>query len=892
MESMPSTTEFAVGAAACFVAVVLLHLVLHQRISAALSSTQKAAEQMIKGTDGERKAGLVVITNAASAGELGVLLVQQLKEAGFSHVLALGDKIESDDLKGASLVVHLAPTAASAAAGAAAIVTQCQAQPGCALLLVSDAAAGCDPQHDVADGDLVMQPPDGGHSCARLRDLLAAEKAVAQLSSTGRRAAVVRVHRLIGGVPPSFATHALFSGAALLIAGARAYTSLTTPPVAAAAVAAAAKDLAAGSDVAPVQVVTNGDVFSAAYLLRASCAMLRAAPPMLPFSSIFAPKALCDHQYFFPSTQAASAKGADEVALVLSQRQKAIGFIPRLIWPMQVACIAFLIGAVGPSFVSPAAAATATAAAAAAAAIALLYVLVPPPRALKPQPPLSPVCASGGVPLLGHALDFVKGPVYMVTKLRARYRGMFTVRIATQRITFMIGPEAQRSFIKATDKELDQSAVYKFTIPVFGPGIVYDSSLDERLQQVKMLVHSMNTASLQAMVPKMVSEAEAYFASKWGEAGEADLRETFAELIILTASSTLMGPEVRGELFEDVARIYHDLDNGLTPFSVFFPRAPTKAHRKRDAARKEMVNIFSKVIKSRRERTAKEKDFLQTMIDFRYKDVVDKKTGKLIKAGVGFTDEEIVGLLIVLLFAGQHTSSITSTWLGAMLLSNAEAMADVKAEQAEVFADDSTLTYDSLVKLEKMRRAISETLRLYPPLILLIRKALVDRAVGAFTIPKGDVVMVCMPAANKDPAHWSEPEAFRPERFAPGGAEADTWSSRTVEHGANSGQMLSFGGGHHMCTGRRFGFLQVIQRALASVNPFVLRPRNLGMSAASRARAQPPTSCGAARLIASSRSPLTNLRACPPRLLWELRDTPPTIDTASPSILARAHTCA
>ena len=39
------------------------------------------------------------------------------------------------------------------------------------------------------------------------------------------------------------------------------------------------------------------------------------------------------------------------------------------------------------------------------------------------------------------------------------------------------------------------------------------------------------------------------------------------------------------------------------------------------------------------------------------------------------------GLLIVLLFAGQHTSSITSTWLGAMLLSNPEAMAEVKAEQ-------------------------------------------------------------------------------------------------------------------------------------------------------------------------------------------------------------------
>ena len=40
------------------------------------------------------------------------------------------------------------------------------------------------------------------------------------------------------------------------------------------------------------------------------------------------------------------------------------------------------------------------------------------------------------------------------------------------------------------------------------------------------------------------------------------------------------------------------------------------------------------------------------------------------------------------------------------------------------------------------------------------------------------------------------------------GTEELTWSSRTVEHGKQGGAMLSFGGGHHMCTGRRFGFLQ------------------------------------------------------------------------------------
>ena len=72
----------------------------------------------------------------------------------------------------------------------------------------------------------------------------------------------------------------------------------------------------------------------------------------------------------------------------------------------------------------------------------------------------------------------------------------------------MIGAGPQLQFIKAQDAVLDQAPVYGFTIPVFGKGIVYDSPLDERQQQVKLLVHSMNTKGLEAMVPKMIDEAE------------------------------------------------------------------------------------------------------------------------------------------------------------------------------------------------------------------------------------------------------------------------------------------------------------------------------------------------------------------------------------------------
>ena len=139
-------------------------------------------------------------------------------------------------------------------------------------------------------------------------------------------------------------------------------------------------------------------------------------------------------------------------------------------------------------------------------------------------------------------------------------------------------------------------------------------------------------------------------------------------------------------------------------------------------AREEMVAIFSKVIANRRSGKVKSDDFLQKIIDFAYKDEVDRKTGKVTQKGRGFTDSEVTGWLIVLLFAGQHTSSITATWLGAMLLSNPTAMAEVKAEQEKMVPDEASLNYANLLGMDGMRRAITETLRLYPPLILLMRQ--------------------------------------------------------------------------------------------------------------------------------------------------------------------------
>ena len=103
------------------------------------------------------------------------------------------------------------------------------------------------------------------------------------------------------------------------------------------------------------------------------------------------------------------------------------------------------------------------------------------------------------------------------------------------------------------------------------------------------MAYGLRNSRLKTYVGKIERETQAYLDKKWGAAGTVDLHTALSEITILTASRCLHGDDVREQLFEEVANLYHDLDQGVTPLSVFFPYAWTTAHAKRDRARKVSV---------------------------------------------------------------------------------------------------------------------------------------------------------------------------------------------------------------------------------------------------------------------------------------------------------------
>jgi len=134
-------------------------------------------------------------------------------------------------------------------------------------------------------------------------------------------------------------------------------------------------------------------------------------------------------------------------------------------------------------------------------------------------PPNAPPVVKTGLPVVGPILAFMRNPYQLALDMYKQYGEAYTIRVANQRLTFLVGPSAGEFFFKAKDTELSQKEAYKFSVSIFGKGVVYDVDPAVRTQQIKFMSGSLRADAIRSYVPDMQMEAEAFFEEKWGNGG-------------------------------------------------------------------------------------------------------------------------------------------------------------------------------------------------------------------------------------------------------------------------------------------------------------------------------------------------------------------------------------
>ncbi|HEY2768739.1 MAG TPA: cytochrome P450 [Solirubrobacteraceae bacterium] len=388
------------------------------------------------------------------------------------------------------------------------------------------------------------------------------------------------------------------------------------------------------------------------------------------------------------------------------------------------------------------------------------------------------------------AVGWAERPLSFMEQCQKRYGDTFTLRIRHAGVwVFLCDPDDIRRVFTADAGVLGVGEANSLLGPVLGP------------RSVMLLEEPEHMAHRRRMLPSFHGR----YMERYGAATGAVAREEIAKwpsgepfalwprMQDITLSVIMRA--VFGELDTDHLLELRELLRGLTewmnaPLQLTLMAAVGPRSMVRNPTFRTMMDaaeaaVLEEVRKRRAERGSHERDDIASMLEQAHR-----------ADGSSLTAQELRDELITLLVDGPTSSSLA--WAFERLLRHPDKLArlreEVRGGREEVYMD----------------AVLKETLRLCPPVPIVVRKLLEPMELGGYTVPAGATVAPCAYLLHRSEVLYPEPRSFLPERFLDKPAGTYTW--------------IPFGGGVRRCLAASFALLEmkrVIQTVLCEVE---LRP--------------------------------------------------------------------
>ncbi len=166
--------------------------------------------------------------------------------------------------------------------------------------------------------------------------------------------------------------------------------------------------------------------------------------------------------------------------------------------------------------------------------------------------------------------------------------------------------------------------------------------------------------------------------------------------------------------------------------------------------------------------------------------------------GEPLNNEQIRDEVATVLLGGHETTSVMLMWTWFCISQNPSVEERLHEEWERVLGGREP-SLEDVGKLAYTHAVFQESLRLYPPVWGLARRAQQDDVVGGCRIPKETLLITIIIALHRDPDLWDAPLEFRPERFLPENADRIPKDA-----------YIPFGEGPHTCIGKHFATLEAM----------------------------------------------------------------------------------
>lgn len=398
---------------------------------------------------------------------------------------------------------------------------------------------------------------------------------------------------------------------------------------------------------------------------------------------------------------------------------------------------------------------------------------------------------SDGPFLVGDSLKFLADPLAYARGVLDRYGPVSRTSFLFDRRLNLISAEANEFVL--LDRAGNFSA-HRGWEPVLGQlfprGLMLRDGEDHRYHR-RLMQPAFRKEALAAYLARMTPRIAATVA-EWRRSGSFKFYPAIKRLTLEIAAEVFLDLQLQSEI-EQVGRDFTDLVEASSALN----RLPVvgRKYERGLAGRRRLAQRIRDRIPQRREGSGT--------------DLLTQLCRAQDEEGQRYSDTEIVDHLIFLMMAAHDTTTSALTTIVYALAQNTDWQERLR-ELVRSLGKPAP-AHEDLAQLEEIEWVLRESLRLYPPLTVILRRSIRDCEFQGFRIPADTSVTVYPLATQRLPQWWSDPNRFDPERF----------SSARAEHRRHPFAWAPFGGGAHMCLGLHFAEMQV----KAVLHPLLLASR-------------------------------------------------------------------
>jgi len=403
-------------------------------------------------------------------------------------------------------------------------------------------------------------------------------------------------------------------------------------------------------------------------------------------------------------------------------------------------------------------------------------------------------------------LKFRRDPLTFFADTQHTYGDIARFTFGPQEVYLVSDPEWIEDVLVNSAKKFHKGVALQRAKRLLGEGLLTAEG-KAHLKQRRTIQPLFHRQQVQRFAEAMVKHAV-----RWRESIAAhatiDMTHEMAALTLAIVGETLFSSNVQSdadEVREALTAAVQSFGIAFLPGLEYFEKLPLPMFVRVRKARERLDAVIHRVIAERRsggsEDPPLQPDLVSMLLAARDPENPDEG---------GMSDQQIRDEAMTIFLAGHETTANLMAWTWHLLGAHPQIEAALHAELARVL-DGRTPSVDDVPKLEYTRAVIAESMRMYPPVWTMGRRAIETHVIAGHTIEPGALVIMSQWIVHHDPRWWSSPDSFTPDRWAE--------KSDRPKYA-----YFPFGGGSRICIGESFAWTEAILLLASIAQRWTFRP--------------------------------------------------------------------